>query len=504
VIRLHIQRIHGRLQSKYWKPPAYMPGRPPEPLAERLHQSLLAESGAEAGRNKEISQISTASGDLRDSVNRLKGEDDIDGLKQVVKTASQLSGPHSSFIDRISGLKLSKNMAMKLPRTVDKIGHYWKSCERMVKMASSQTYGYLFRGIEITTLKPYEPRTVLGKERHTHAEMQMITYLRLHPRVPKPRVIGISKATCYLCNLFLSHHPQYLVSATHGVIFESWTIPDLDVYSKKDRIELRRVVASINQKLVKQAKKKSRVPAPAQSGIFHSPPQFTVSPASSLATILSRLSQHTFRGGSSILDPLARKRSQGEIGTTQPGPYSQLGQSSLARPSAHIASRFTTSRSPPSPTPTPHSSSSQFPASTPCPSPRRIPNDFRSDLAELEAELARGTLLSNPSLQPEDSPPSRLEVRGMRLGFELESIGSGKRVYSRRNPLGTAFIRRIFEGEIPVGLRVVDVQAMVPGVDVMLEKDERAESLDFVLANGGWGALEVVCRWHSQESLGRP
>ncbi|MCJ1246030.1 hypothetical protein MMC30_003234 [Trapelia coarctata] len=509
VIRLHIQRIHGRLQSKYWKPPDHLPGRPREPLGEKLYQSLRAQSGAGAGRNTEISKILTASEDFRESVNRLKGEEDIDGLKQVVKAASRLSGPQLSFTDRISGLRLLTNLEPKLPMTVDKVGRYWKSCERMVKMASSQTYGHLFRGMQIIALKPYEARMVLGKERHTHAEIQMVTYLRLHPRVLKPRVIGISKATCYLCNLFLSHHPQYLVSATHGIIFESWTIPDLDAYSKKDRIELRRVVASMNQKLIKQAKKKSRIPAPFQSGIFHPPPQLSASPASSIATILSRLREETIRGGPP-LDPLTRRRFQGALNTTQgahAGPYSKIGQSSIARPAAHTGSVSRMAASYPNstsqPSLAPHSSSSEFPASTPCPSPR-IANDLRSLLKELEvpeAPEAPRILSSNLDLRLEDLTPERqdwLEVRGMRLGFELESVGSGNRVYSRQNPLGTAFIRRIFETEIPVGLNVIDVQGMVPGRDVTLEKAERAGSLDFVLSNGRWGALEVICQWHNQ------
>ena len=453
---------------------------------------------------------------MRTHIGSLKGEEDIDGLKQVVKAASQLSGPYSSLTDRISDLKLLGNLETKLLMAVDKVGRYWKCCERMVKMASSQTYGHLFRGMEITTLKPFEARVVLGKERHTHAEIQMITYLRLHPRVHQPRVIGISKATCYLCNLFLSYHPQYLVSATHGVIFESWTIPDLDAYSKNDRIELRRVVTSMNQKLVKQAKKKSRIPLPAQSGIFHSPPQFSASSASSLATILPRLSQHSLRAGPSTLDPLARRRFQGAIHTTHAGPYSQVGGSSFARPITHVglasgmASRITASypNSTAQPSPTPQASSSEFPRSTPCPSPR-IANDLRSLLEELhgpqvpEAPEAPRILPSNTDLRLEDLTPERqdwLEVRGMRVGFELESVGSGNRVYSRHNPLGTAYIRRIFEAEIPVGLNIIDVQAMAPGIDVTLEKDEGADSLDFVLSNGSWGALEVVCQWHNQEA----
>lgn len=473
--------------------------------------------GTRDRNNSELSAVLQASKDLQDSMDRLQGDKDLDGLKNMVRMASRLSGTYHSLAERLLGQNMAVLAQLKLIKTVDKIGRYWACCVRMVKMVSSRSYGYLFKMVAVTTLLPYGPRIVLNRVRHTHAEVQIVTYFRLRHSMSKPRVIGTSKATCYLCNLFLSHHPQYLVSATHGVIYEPWTIPDLDTYSMGDRNELRVIIASMKRELVRQAEKRSKFPAPAQSGIFHPPPQFSASPASSRATILSPTTENTVRG-LSVLDSLSQDRLNGAgnmAQETHAGLYSQAGRS--RGPPAHIENTSRTAShlrpisllhlnpaSHPSPRPEPSSSELSV-VSTPCPSPR-IPNDSyrtHNQLEVPEAPTAPGISASAFDLRLESLTSEGqdwLELYGIRLGFELEPVGSGRRIYTRENPMGTAFVRRIFEAGIPSELDVIDVQSMVPGLDVILEKAERAESLDFVLSNGSKGAFQVACQWHNQET----
>lgn len=106
-----------------------------------------------------------------------------------------------------------------------------------------------------------------------HAEVQLATFHRQQKTHPSPRTIGTSKAACYLCNLFLSLHPQYRISATHGVIFDAWTIPDVISYSAEDRKELRDVVRSMQNTLEARAGKHNcrSLQFPIQNGIYHVP-----------------------------------------------------------------------------------------------------------------------------------------------------------------------------------------------------------------------------------------
>ena len=84
-------------------------------------------------------------------------------------------------------------------------------------------------------------------------------------------MIGTTKAACYLCNLFLSYHPQYTISATHGMIFNIWTIPDVLSYSVEDRTELRAIVQNMQLALEARLGKIYRgfCPFPVQSAIYH-------------------------------------------------------------------------------------------------------------------------------------------------------------------------------------------------------------------------------------------
>ena len=112
-----------------------------------------------------------------------------------------------------------------------------------------------------------------GRERFVHAEVQLATFHRLQKTHPPPQTIGTSKAACYLCNLFLSLHPQHRISATHEVIFDAWTVPDVKSYSAEDKKELRDIVRSMQNTLEARAGKHNcrSLQFPIQSGIYQVP-----------------------------------------------------------------------------------------------------------------------------------------------------------------------------------------------------------------------------------------
>ncbi|KAK1514253.1 hypothetical protein CABS01_16743 [Colletotrichum abscissum] len=61
-----------------------------------------------------------------------------------------------------------------------------------------------------------------------HAEIQQVFYLEHQPHTPAPRAIGCSKSACYLCDLFIRTHGGYVVSHSHGRLYEKWTLPDVE------------------------------------------------------------------------------------------------------------------------------------------------------------------------------------------------------------------------------------------------------------------------------------
>ncbi|KAI9807671.1 MAG: hypothetical protein M1825_005612 [Sarcosagium campestre] len=58
-----------------------------------------------------------------------------------------------------------------------------------------------------------------------HAEIQLIFFYETHPDILAPRIIGSSKSTCYLCNLFIQMHGRFHTCRTHGMLYGNWTLP---------------------------------------------------------------------------------------------------------------------------------------------------------------------------------------------------------------------------------------------------------------------------------------
>lgn len=163
--------------------------------------------------------------------------------------------------------------SMKAIRAFDKVANYRHISEWLSRLAGSRKFRQSFQQVNFRFLDHYAPHMVLGRARFVHAEVQIVTFYRLEGKGSVPRVIGTTKAACYLCDLFLSFHPQYTISATHGTIFDAWTIPDILLYSQQDKSELRAIVRSMQTALVAQARKANNRfrPFPVQSGIYHNP-----------------------------------------------------------------------------------------------------------------------------------------------------------------------------------------------------------------------------------------
>ena len=496
-------------------PPPHIRNRPDHPFCDIFYASMTNFIATGRKSSKDDFDIVRASKRLHDSMRSVTQAHDTSGLKETVRRAHQLSGTHPSFAARLAAAGHADIAGRKLVRTADKLGRYWKCCERLARMASSKRYKQCFDDIKVVSLNPFEPRIVLRSERHIHAEIQIITYFTLNSTVPKPRVIGISKATCYLCNLFLAHFPEYLVSATHGAIFEHWSIPDLDAYTTADRLKLRTIIAAMNRALIQQARNNHRFEAPAQSGIWHDPCQLS---ASSCTTVISLASNQTVRDtpASNVADGNGLRNEISSEPLFQPRPTSCTEAAASAMDHKITANPDLTLRTSPASClkaqnavgVTEHVSPSEVVDGTSpgtlTPPISKTPDRPRETTALLDRHVTSAT----PQLQCvlENIKPEQgrvFEADGVRLCFEMENGYNASTIMledlssTAPNVVGRATIQQISNMGSSDGFEIIDLRSMLPGVDVTLQKHDTSEGLGFVLRNGNQGAIQVSCQWSS-------
>jgi hypothetical protein len=196
-------------------------------------------------------------------------------LRRVVRESYDLctSGGKLSLEQTVeqAGLDSDRVCNRQEFRQVNSIGHYWGACVALSKWARRYS---VFSKIALECLLPYQPVYSrvpdVGKPIacHVHAEIQVLIFYELKGEMnaPIPRVIGTSKAACYLCDLFIKHHGRFLVTKTHGRIHSQWTVPDLKEFSTDSVKSLRRTITLVDKEIAAAEKRtvKSR-PFPKES-----------------------------------------------------------------------------------------------------------------------------------------------------------------------------------------------------------------------------------------------
>ena len=248
MITANRQRIHGRLQSKLWKPPRYLWGRPLEPLHETL-QCLLSRSRSFHASPKTRDNLSSLC-TIYESLNGC--EADTDHELEILHSIAQLS--YAFCKEHGAKIGMGEYVDNKHLREVNKIGRYWGLCEEFTKVVRRNRR--LFRSIDLQCLPSYGASPLPGVpsiKAHVHAEIQLLTFYALNsgPDLRAPRAIGVSRSACYLCNLFIQHHGQFFVSRTHGRLYDQWTVPDIftDQSHQAQRIKFRQVLREVSRQI---------------------------------------------------------------------------------------------------------------------------------------------------------------------------------------------------------------------------------------------------------------
>ena len=316
VITLCEYRIHGRLESNNWTRPRHQSSKKKKrPLHQALRKYCLTLKGVRSNASKSMDSLQDQLIGLcstYEAVDRCSNDSSkrVAAIKLAVQQSYGIctSGGKCSIQTTIAahGLNSGQMCKERVIRQVNKIGRYWGLCIDMAE--DSRRYPNLFSNISLDFSTPY---TRTSSKVHSnaitkgfvkcrvHAEIQLLVCLdqRGHVGYLRPRVIGVNKAACYLCNLFFLTHGLYFITKTHGRLYEQWTVPDLEKYSIQQRHEYRRIVSSMIEVLETAAKsqpKQKRVD-PMQSYVcLPTPPGRSPLP-SYAATIISDAALNTFQ-----------------------------------------------------------------------------------------------------------------------------------------------------------------------------------------------------------------
>ncbi|KAL9604449.1 MAG: hypothetical protein Q9179_001838 [Wetmoreana sp. 5 TL-2023] len=264
------------------------------------------------------SDTSQFAGPLRLLANEYKGietkfadEDEENRLlQQAVKSSFDFWIAIAAHTTNASPLPLIKGPSLgaatlesKHIRQVGKIGRYWDLCVFIAKAACR--YPGLFNNLRLEVLQPFtrvrSSVTASGKSLRcsVHAEIQMVTFYGMTRSLNHhvPRVLGVSRSACYLCDLFVSLHGRFFISKTHGRLYDQWTVPDLAEFDPLQRQQYRKILEEMNRAC--------RTCALIKSGVIRqcppeSTPNFHANAALSIAasTVTGNLSQVTVRGPS--------------------------------------------------------------------------------------------------------------------------------------------------------------------------------------------------------------
>lgn len=153
----------------------------------------------------------------------------------------------------LAGSSRDSAIRPRVRNDVEKLARYHVDglCGDLEKIGCRPRYRRLLRSISIARCEHYGSRQPRGAQKtcHVHAEVQLIMgYARREEKSstsPPPRAIGCSKSACFLCNLLIKNLGTYVVSNTHGRLYERWTIPHVALPAGKGDTIMKTIDAMI-------------------------------------------------------------------------------------------------------------------------------------------------------------------------------------------------------------------------------------------------------------------
>ncbi|KIW30990.1 uncharacterized protein PV07_02675 [Cladophialophora immunda] len=241
---------------------------PSSSISSRRESTSSSRSGAEKTlRRMQAAACTPAANDLVRKLSELRRVfEDVLGsgdssrgweLQEVVKESFAITTSEGQVPFRVNlenaGLNAQEWLNNKYITQIDKLGAYHRIPQTLTREARRRKTRHLFSNIKPAFIDPYEPRmssiSLTGTKVpcYVHAEIQLIVHYLLSTTPILPRVIGTSKEACFLCHLFIKRLGSFVITATHGRLYDQWTIPDLAEYLPGQVIALRTVIRRMNR-----------------------------------------------------------------------------------------------------------------------------------------------------------------------------------------------------------------------------------------------------------------
>ncbi|KAJ9191919.1 hypothetical protein DTO164E3_8156 [Paecilomyces variotii] len=270
VIRINRDRIHARLHSSRWERSASYASKVgnghPTPLYKALNQIVVRLRSSHCCCSNSTGPVCDILNTLSDTYRSVedipeRGRE-IQALKAVCRESNEAfqwwarSISASQYPDRDKRCCFSKAAIQQ----IGKIGRYWSLSANLTSAA--RKYADLFSNLRYDILTPYQSTMFQSHSGqlthfcHVHAEVQMVAFYESEENGVRirPRVIGASKAACYLCNLFIYSHGSFFLSQTQGQqLHGQWTVPDLAQYPPTGRMRLRAALSEVNDRIGREA-----------------------------------------------------------------------------------------------------------------------------------------------------------------------------------------------------------------------------------------------------------
>lgn len=411
--------------------------------------------------------------------------------KEIIKKTYAISKDGISFHHRLESLGFDQSaLTDRVVRQIGKIANYWRICQSLAE--ASRKFSRAFTNIQMRHLVPFRPDfwpTGSRNKLYVHAEIQIVIYYATHDTHPQPRIIGVSKEGCFLCNSFLRAYALFAISKTHGQLYSKWTVPDLAEYHPSIKRRLRSSLSAVyvDVKAVSSRSDSlggSFVPFPNQSSINLLRPVYGVA---SLLTKSSRTgSISSFVIPARPLQEIAVVSSDDDVAGTQDDVVEQSESSSESSGSSTISLSQAQPDSRLSETTEVENSSSEESFLR-----ERLPTDCEShvlnanDSARSEFDWVHLMF----SFGTQSHTGSETSFQTISDSESLDRDGS----YTKGH---ISVSDRMIDATIEPGIEEIDVSKILPGSSVTLERSMMDRALTFVLRKNAEKAVRIQCEWH--------